>query len=95
MKDIADMTIDELNALPEYRMFGADVYPVQTDGTVTLPDGRVLRGLVGKLLNVPRREEVATVYWASDQAPIFWRDAAGVYWRPVKLVTGEWRKECG
>jgi hypothetical protein len=47
-------TADELMALPVFNGYGQDRYEVQPDGTVTLPDGRVIRGLTGKYLTVPK-----------------------------------------
>lgn len=92
MKDIADMTIEELNALPEYG-FGKLTVKFAEDGTATLPNGRVIRGTPGHYINIPYRPDVQAAYWVGDKTPLGWHDNQGVWWRPVKLVTGEWRKE--
>jgi hypothetical protein len=97
-KELHEMTVDELNALPVYEMFGQTRYKVGEDGKVTLANGRILQGLTpGNWLTVPNRQEIAGAYWvSSDKTPLCWRDADGVVWRPVKLAaTGEWRKERG
>jgi hypothetical protein len=93
-KELHEMTADELNALPEFQPFGQERFKVGNDGTVTLPNGRVLQGLTpGNWLNIPNRQEIQGAYWVGDKMPLGWRDAAGEFWRPVKLMTGEWRKE--
>lgn len=95
MKDIADMTIDELNALPIFQEFASISYDVRPDGTVALPNGTVLRGLAGKQVSIPYHTGGRQCFFAGPQTPLCWRDAEGGYWRPVKLVSGEWRRERG
>lgn len=93
MKDIADMTADELDALPVFEEFESVRYEVGRDGTVTLPNGHVLRGLVGRFVNVPCRSLGRGCFMIGPTTPLCWCDRNGQYWRPVRLVTGEWMKE--
>lgn len=91
MKQPADMTLDELNALPVFEPFGRDTYPV-VDGTVTLPDGRVLRGLVGTHLHVPRQQDQIRAMFVSDSTPLVWRDEDGESWDLVQTQDGPKRR---
>lgn len=88
MKDLADMTLDELNALPVYEPFGRDTYPVQPDGTVTLPDGRVLRGLVGAHVHIPRMQDRIKAMFTGPKTPLCWGDEFGNVWMPVLTDDG-------
>jgi hypothetical protein len=93
MKDISEMTLDELNALPVYHEFGKTMHKVDGDGTVTLPSGRVLHGLTpGHYVSITHKQNIAGAYWAGPNTPLCWRDADGVLWRLVKLISGEWMR---
>jgi hypothetical protein len=93
-KDIAEMTLDELNALPVYQQFSAIDYTVQSDGTVTLPDGRVLSELTpGHTIRIPYETGGRAAFFAGPKTPLAWSDANGEMWTPVKLKDGTWRKE--
>lgn len=93
MKDISEMTVDELNALPEYQEFYAVQYAVRDDGTVALPNGTTVRGLTpGALLNIPHQAAQVAAYFVEDTTPLMWKDETGEFWSPVKLLNGNWMK---
>lgn len=93
-RDLSEMTLDELRALPEFEPFDRLTVKVQPDGTATHPNGRVLRGLtVGVNVSFPVVNEVQAAYYVSGDTPMCWQDADGVTWTPVKLTTGEWRRQ--
>jgi hypothetical protein len=84
------MTVDELNALPEIPFFDRDTYPV-VNGEARLSDGRVLRGLYGTHVHVPKLRKERVVSFDKDD-PICWLDAEGEGWRPVPADDGSWGK---
>jgi hypothetical protein len=85
------MTVDELNALPEIPFFDRDTYPV-VNGEARLSDGRVLRGLYGTHVHVPRARKVGAIAFTAED-PAFWFDAEGEGWRPVLAEDGSWGKQ--
>jgi hypothetical protein len=93
-KELDELSIDELNALPEVPHFGRDTYPV-VNGEARLRDGRVLTGLVGTHVHVPvARRSGSYAFKPSD--PAFWVDNEGHYWRPVYDEYGNLGKQrCG
>lgn len=91
-KSINDYTLDELRQLPIYEPFGRDTYPVQPDGTVTLPDGRVLRGLIGSHIHIPRMQDRIRATWVDDDTPIYWADEHGEMWTLVETNAGEYKR---
>ena len=91
-KSINEYTLDELRQLLVYEPFGRDIYPVQPDGTVTLPNGRVLRGLVGKWLNVPRVQDRIRAMWVDERTPLYWSDENGNLWSLVQTNAGEYKR---
>jgi hypothetical protein len=75
-KKLSEMTIDELRALPVYEHITYDVYVVRQDGTVKLPNGRIIRGLRGTTLRVPRMQRGYCMLYGPDD-PVFWWDEKG------------------
>jgi hypothetical protein len=93
MKRLADMTIEECKELPLFEPFGYDEYAVEPDGTVTLKDGRVFRGLtVGSNVRVPRMQDAIRVMWYDASTPIYWTDEHGEIWTVVETNAGEYKR---
>lgn len=92
MKELSEMTLDELDALPEEPFCDALELPV-VNGSATLPSGKVIGGgmLVGSFVTVPvARPARAMAFKAND--PAFWSDEDGRIWRPVITDRG-WAKQ--
>jgi hypothetical protein len=88
---LADMTLDELNNLPIEEFFDYDAYTIGPDKTVTLPNGRVLHGLRGDTIRVPRARKQRCVAYGPDD-PVCWWDNNGECWAPAVTEDGKWAR---
>ena len=89
MKRPKDMTPEELAALPEVGLFAYDEYTVPASGILALPDGRVMVGLRGDTVRVPKAQPARVTSMTADDLAC-WSDADGS-WTPVMTEDG-WAK---
>lgn len=86
------MTPEELRALPIFEPFDYVEVPV-VDGRATAPNGVELRNLKGLRVKFPVQKEQRAAFPVKPNTPMAWRGDDLRWWRAVRLVSGEWRRE--